>query len=272
MPKITGSYERMTNLESRLKDLAPVVVAFSGGADSSFLLWVSARILPARALAAVTFCSEATPRRDLQAAQATAALLKVKHIIYPGPEMQNQAYLANDLLRCYHCKRERFSFLLSRPAIIPGAKLIEGSVVDDLQDYRPGMQALKEAGIASPLLEAGISKADISSIAADHNLHFAGQKSDSCLATRIKTGYRLEGAVLRKIQAAEDAIHRLAFELVRVRWQAEEVRLEFAPEDLTRALSLRQEIMRELQKCGFQNVAIDLAGYQKSGMREDQHE
>jgi uncharacterized protein len=269
MPKKTGSYDRMANLESAIKNLAPVVVAFSGGADSSFLLWVCARILPARALAAVTFSSETTSRRDLLAAQATTALLKVKHFVYAGPEMQNEAYLANDLLRCYYCKRARFSFLLSQPDLIPGANIIEGSVVDDLQDYRPGMRALSEVGIASPLLEAGISKTDIGLIAADHNLHFAGQKSESCLATRIKTGHRIDGSVLRQIQAAEDAIHQRGFELIRVRWQPGDVRLEFAPEDLTRALVLRQDISQDLQKCGFLNIAIDLAGYQKSGKRED---
>lgn len=272
MPKKNGSKDRLTRLESAIKDLAPVIVAFSGGSDSSFLLWVCAQNLPTDALAAVTFCSETSSRRDLIAAQATAALLKVEHFVYPGPELQNEEYLANDLLRCYYCKRERFKFLLSQPDIISGANIIEGSVVDDLHDYRPGMQALGEAGIVSPLLQAGISKADIAIIAADHNLHFARQPSESCLATRIKTGQRIDTSVLRQIQAAEDAIHQLGFELIRVRWQAGEVRLEFAPEDLTSAFAQYQEITRDLQKCGFVKIAIDLAGYQKSGKREDYNE
>lgn len=268
MPKITGSYDRMTKLESVLKDLAPVVVAFSGGADSSFLLWVCAQVLPTSALAAVTFCSETTSGRDMQAAQAATDLWQVKHVIYSGPEMQDQDYLANDLLRCYYCKRERFSFLLHQPEIMAGAHYIEGSVVDDLQDYRPGMRALREAGITSPLLEAGISKADIGIIAADRNLPFVSQRSESCLATRIRTGHRIEGSVLKQIRAAEDAIHQLGFDLIRVRWQEGEVRLEFAREDLARAFTMHQEITKSLQECGFLNIAIDLAGYKKSGKRE----
>lgn len=272
MPKKTGSYERMARLESIIKDLAPVVVLFSGGSDSSFLLWVCARILPVTELAALTFGGATISSLDLQAAQATAAGLRVKHWVCPGPEMKREEYLVNDLLRCYYCKRERFSFLLNQPAMIPGAKFIEGSVLDDLQDDRPGMQALGEAGIYSPLLQAGISKSDIGIIAAEHNLYFLKRRSDSCLATRVKTGYRLEIALLDQIRAAEDAIQGLGFDLVRARWQGGAVRLEFAREDLNRAFAMRQEIIGELNQFGFQSISIDRNGYKMSSIKEEDYE
>jgi len=267
MPKITGSHERLRRLEENIHSLAPVMVSYSGGMDSSFLLWVCSRILPPEYLAAVSFYSSTVPAMEIRDAQSIAAFLNVRHSVYPGPEMQNEKFLINDLLRCYYCKRERLNFLLSLSSKFPGFRIIEGSVTDDLEDDRPGMRALKEAGIASPLLEAGISKADIIIIAGENRLVFAGKKSESCLATRIKNGQRIEIAVLEQIQAAEQALHVLGFEFVRVRCNGGEARLELAPEDMERAFNLRNEITRCLQQCGFIRVALDLEGY-KNGKRE----
>lgn len=261
MPKKTGSYNRLNLLDAVLKRMAPVVVAYSGGLDSSFLLWACSQALPANQIQAVTFHSAATPIREIEAAELTASFLNVKHNIYPGPEMKSEEFLANDLLRCYYCKRERFAFLLSLKAEFAGTRFIEGSVVDDLDDFRPGMRALKEAGIDSPLLEAGISKEDINIIAGDYYLPFAGKKTESCLATRIKTGHRIETLILEQVQVAEDAIHELGFQLVRVRWHAGEARLEFDQGDLERAFVLRREITRRVKECGFSIVSLDFEGY-----------
>ncbi len=261
MPKKIGSYNRLKLLDAMIKRMAPVVVAYSGGMDSSFLLWACSQALAAKQLQAITFHSATTPIREIQDAQITASWLNVKHNIYPGPEMKNEEFLANDLLRCYYCKRERFAFLLSLQAEYAGARFIEGSVVDDLKDYRPGMRALKEAGIASPLLEAGISKEDIGIIAQGYQLPFAGKKTESCLATRIKTGHRIEISILEQVQSAEAAIHELGFQFVRVRWHAGEARLEFAQGDLERAFVLRGEINRRVKQCGFSSVSLDLSGY-----------
>jgi len=261
MLKKTGSYHRLNLLDAVIKRMAPVVVAYSGGLDSSFLLWACSQALPANQLQAVTFYSATTPSREIQDAQKIASWLNVKHKIYPGPEMTNEEFLANDLLRCYYCKRERFAFLLSLQAEYAGARFIEGSVVDDLEDDRPGMRALKEAEIASPLLEAGISKEDIGIIAEDYSLLFAGKKTESCLATRIKTGYRIETSILEKIQRAEDAVLKLGFQLVRVRWHSGEARLEVAQGDLERAFDLRREITKRVKECGFSSVSLDTEGY-----------
>jgi len=271
MPKTTGSHGRLKRLEDNIRSLAPVIVSYSGGMDSSFLLWVCSRILTPEDLAAVSFYSPTTPAAEMSAAQSIAAVLNVKHVVYPGPEMQNEKFLVNDLLRCYYCKRERFNFLLSLDSTFPGFRIIEGSVTDDLEDDRPGMKALQEAGVASPLLEAGISKADIITIAAENRLAFAGKKPESCLATRIKTGQTIEIPILEQIQTAEQALHDLDFQFVRVRYNGGEARLEFAPEDVEMALSLRNEIARCLQQCGFTRVALDLEGY-KSGKREERNE
>jgi uncharacterized protein len=272
MPKKIGSYYRLNLLEDIIIAMAPVVVAYSGGLDSSFLLWVCSRALDLQQLQAVTFYSATTPVREIQDAQTIASWLNVKHNIYPGPEMKNENFLANDLLRCYYCKRERFAFLLSLQAEYSGARFIEGSVVDDLKDFRPGMRALKEAGIASPLLQAGISKADISIIAQDYNLPFEGKKTESCLATRIKTGHRIQASILKQVQSAEEAIYEMGFELVRVRWHDGEARLEVTPGDIQRALILRREIIRTVKEIGFSCVSIDLEGYIMGEKRIDLNE
>jgi len=271
MPKIIGSHKRLKRLEENIRSLAPVMVSYSGGMDSSFLLWACSRVLPPEDVVAVTCFSPTTPAAEIRDARSTAAMLKVQHHLYPGPEMQNEEFLVNDLLRCYYCKRERFNFLLSLNSNYPGFRIIEGSVRDDLEDYRPGMRALTEAGIISPLLEAGLSKADIKIIAGENHLTFAGKKSESCLATRIITGQRIEIPVLEQIQTSEQALHDLGFHFVRVRCNGGEARLEFIPEDMERAFNQRNEIIRCLRESGFDRVALDLEGY-KVGKGKNKNE
>ncbi len=268
LPRKTESYSRLGQLDASIKAMAPVVVAYSGGLDSSFLLWACSRALEVEQIQAITFCSPTTPLREIQDAQRITAWLNIKHNIYPGPEMHSEEFLVNDLLRCYYCKRERLAFLLSLATEYEKARFIEGSVLDDLDEYRPGMKALEEAGITSPLLEAGISKEDIGIIAQDYKLPFAGKKTESCLATRIKTGHRIELPLLERIQGAEDALHAMGFELVRIRWNAGETRLELAPGDLEKAFSLRQIIIERVKKFGFSSLSLDLEGYKIAGKEQ----
>jgi pyridinium-3,5-biscarboxylic acid mononucleotide sulfurtransferase len=265
MPMTIGSNDRLKHLEKMIRGLAPIAVCFSGGMDSSFLLWVCARILSTEQLTAVTFCSPATPAREMKQAVDTAVLYKVRHIIYPGPEINNREFLNNDLLRCYYCKRERFNFLSTATNVATQYKILDGSVIDDLRDYRPGRKALDEAGIISPMLEAGISKRDIRTIASGHELHFINFVNESCLATRIKTGQPITTSILATIATGEDNMYRLGFKMVRARWNCGEVRLEFGPEELTRAFELRDQIKESFQHGSINTVSIDLRGYIPEG-------
>jgi uncharacterized protein len=261
MLKENGNYNKLKKLKTLIQGMTSVVVLYSGGLDSSFLLWVCSQVLPADRLKAITFRSATTPNREIHDAKKIAAYLNVNHNIYSGPEMKNEEFLANDLLRCYYCKRERFIFLLSLQVEFNGYTFIDGSVIDDLEDFRPGMRAAQEAGIASPLMEAGISKEDINYIALDNELSFAGKRKESCLATRIKIGHRIEVSILEKIHTAENSLYELGFELVRLRWNEGEARLEFTQRDLESAWLLRQEIIQRVQACGFSKVSLDLEGY-----------
>jgi len=267
MPSRTGSYERLQYLENSIRELGSVIIAFSGGSDSAFLLWACARVLPADRLAAVTFSSATTPDREIRWAISAARSLSIRHVILPGPEMQNESFLVNDLSRCYHCKRERFYFLQHKTDILPGSQIIEGSVVDDLDDFRPGMQAIREAGVRSPLLEAGISKLDIASIAQDANLLFAPRPSESCLATRIDTGIAIDISLLQKLAQAEENLHNMGFEQVRIRWNGEETRLEFMSADLPRAIAERDAIDAALGRYGFEMISPVYSEYNIKGKK-----
>lgn len=271
MPSRTGSYERLQSLEAMIRGLKRVIVAFSGGSDSAFLLWVCARVLPAADLAAVTFCSATTPVREIRWAISVARSLSVRHVFLPGPEMQSESFLVNDLSRCYQCKRERFCFL-QKTGILPGAQVIEGSVVDDLEDSRPGMQAIREAGVRSPLLETRMSKLDIASIARHANLAFAPRPSESCLATRIDTGLAIDIPLLQKLAQAEEALHDMGFEQVRVRWNGEEARMEFMQSDLPRAWLERNMIDAVLNRYGFELISPVYSEYGTKCKRGGDHE
>ncbi|MEQ8236653.1 MAG: ATP-dependent sacrificial sulfur transferase LarE [Syntrophomonadaceae bacterium] len=272
MPSRTGSYERLQSLENAIRALKRVIIAFSGGSDSAFLLWVCARILPADDLAAVTFLSATTPVSEIRRAISVAGSLSVRHVLLPGPEMQSESFLVNDLSRCYQCKRERFYFLRQKTDILPGAQMIEGSVADDLDDFRPGMQAIREAGVSSPLLEAGMSKVDIARIARDANLAFAPRPSESCLATRIDTGLAIDIPLLQKLGQAEQALHDMGFEQVRIRWGGEEARLEFMQSDLPRAREERFSIEEVLNRYGFKLISPVYSEYEIKGKRGDDNE
>jgi len=272
MPSRTGSYERLQILEDAIRGFKKVIIAFSGGSDSAFLLWVCARILPAADLAAVTFSSATTPDREIRWAISVARNLSVRHVFLPGPEMLSEPFLVNDLSRCYQCKRERFYFLQQKDDILPGAQIIEGSVVDDLDDFRPGMKAIREAGVRSPLLEAGMDKLDIARIARDVRLTFAPRPSESCLATRIDTGLAIEIPLLQKLGQAEEALHDMGFQQVRIRWDGEAARLEFTASDLPRARAERDFVDAVLNRYGFEWISPVYNEYVIKGKRGDDHE
>jgi len=265
MPMTIGSNDRLRLLEQIILDLSPVAVCVSGGIDSSFLLWVCSRIVPKDKLVALTFNSATTPAREMDQAKNMIELCGVRHMVYPGPEMNNPEFLHNDLLRCYYCKRERFNFLLNKTEIGTNHRILDGSVIDDLQDYRPGGKALAEAGITSPMVDARISKKDIRILARENNLDLAGYINESCLATRIKTGQPISAAVLTNIAEVEDAMHRLGFSLVRARWNCGEIRLEVDPQELPRAFKLRGQVSESLRRCGVETVSVDIRGYKPEG-------
>lgn len=263
MPATIGSSEKLARLQTLIQNLGQAVVCCSGGLDSSFLLWVCSITLPAEKLMAATFDALTVPSGEKDKAIEVAAYLKVKHIILPTPEMDNPDFLKNDLLRCYYCKRERFAFL-QRYMQQGGCQwaILEGSQVDDLEDYRPGMKAAGELKILSPLLQAGMSRADIELISRQNKLPFRDYKTESCLATRIKTGQIIEPALLSRIDQAEAFIKNLGFELVRVRCDHNRASIEVEPDQVPGLMQNSPQLKENLSQLGFTSIAIAPQGYQ----------
>lgn len=254
--------ERREKLLADLRSLPGALVAFSGGVDSSFLLYAAREALGDRAHAA-TLATPYTPASDLAAARELAAALGARHRVLERP--LPEALRRNPPERCYLCKREFFG-QLQQLATAEGLVLLDGSNTDDLSVYRPGKRALAELGVKSPLLEAGLDKAAIRELSRQAGLPTWNRAAGACLLTRLPHGATVGEALLSRIDQAEDALRDLGFSALRVRCHGEEgdlARIELPPEDIARCLNpdLREAIDRKLKTLGFRFVALDLAGY-----------
>jgi uncharacterized protein len=260
IPKWTGEPEPLVKLGTLLQNLPQVVVMLSGGMDSGFLLWACTRFLNKDRIKAVTFYSPTTPRRELDRAVQTAKYLQVEHIILNTPEMEDELFKRNDLRRCYYCKRSRIAYLLDNLEE-PSAVVLDGSHLDDLEEYRPGMKALKEFNIISPLLMAGLDRSIIASLCQIYGLPIAECSPESCLATRIKTGQQLDAELLVQLDKLEDAIYSLGISLVRARYNNGEIRLEVKREEMPIITEKKDSITETAYNMGFDTIALDLHGY-----------
>jgi len=262
--KLTEKKE--TKLLDYIKQYQSVLVAFSGGLDSTMVLWASIRAIgPDNVYAATsesaTFASgEADDSRKFA---LEVGLLPDRHIFLTTDEMNNPDYRSNQSNRCYLCKSELFSKLDTVAEKYKIDVIFDGSNKSDLGDFRPGYKAVKESGVASPLLEAGLDKEELRELARKYDLSFAEKPAAACLASRFPYGTEITSDRLKQIDRAETAIRRLGFEGFRVRYHNEIARLELKPEDISRAIDpdTRKKIISEIKKVGFKFVALDLEGY-----------
>ncbi|MFZ1947944.1 MAG: ATP-dependent sacrificial sulfur transferase LarE [bacterium] len=242
--------------------LCPAVVAFSGGVDSSLLLALAAQACPDRTLAVVA--SSATyPRRELENARRIAALVGVPVRVLKTRETEDPAFRANPLDRCYLCKRELFA-KIKRLAEDEGyAGVVEGSNVDDLGDFRPGERALREAAIASPLRQAGFTKAEVRDLARRLGLPNWDKPAAACLASRFPYGAEITREALARIERLEEVILDLGFSQARARCHGDLLRIELEPAGLERAASpeVRDRLVEAARREGFRYVTLDLGGY-----------
>lgn len=260
MPKKTGEPDPLIKLGNLLQRLPQALVMLSGGMDSGFLLWACTQFINIDCIKAVTFYSPTTPRRELDRAVQTAKLLHVEHIIMKTPEMEEDMFKSNDLLRCYYCKRSRLAYLLDHLQHL-SATLLDGSHLDDLKEYRPGMKALSEFNVISPLLRVGLDRAAIQSLCHLNDLFLTERPPESCLATRIKTGQQLNPELLVRLDKLEDAICCQGISLVRARYNNGEIRLEVKREDIPKIMGKRDSIVKIADGLGFVTIALDLCGY-----------
>ncbi len=256
------SAEKEKALLKLLAGLGPLAVAFSGGADSSYLLAASREALGSNVLA-VTAVSPIVPHDEIRRAREFAAALKVNHIFVEDDPLSLADFVENGPMRCFFCKKAQLE-KLSFAALDAGfPTLVHGANKDDHKDYRPGLGAAAQLGVGAPLAECGLSKEEIRELSKARGLNTWNKPPMACLATRIPYGEPITLEKLQKVQAAEDFLFSLGFSGFRVRFCGPVARIEAQPEDFEKILSPknRQKIVRAFAKAGFNHVALDLEGY-----------
>ncbi len=264
--------EKKTRLETILRNCGNVLVAFSGGVDSSFLLAISHSVLKDRA-AAVTLKSVLFPEREMEDAASFCRKRGIRHFeIEVRPLEEIEGFAANPVNRCYLCKYRLFSQIreLADKENIPF--VFDGSNVDDLSDYRPGRKALNELTIRSPLQEAGLTKEDIRTLSKEMGLEGWDKPSRACLASRFVYGETITEERLRMVSRAEEFLMDLGFKQVRVRIHGGTLaRIEVMPDEIEKILDMRTVIDRQLKECGFVYSSVDLNGFRSGSMNEGKH-
>jgi uncharacterized protein len=254
-------------LLEQLRKVPSLVVAYSGGVDSAYLAYAAHQALGDRMLA-VTALSASYSERDRQEAQAVVARFKLPHEFIATDELSNPAYRANNPDRCYFCKDELFDKLDELVAKRGFTAVAYGINVDDLGDWRPGQRAAREHKVLTPLLDAGLTKADIRELARRAEVPVWNRPASACLSSRIAYGIEVTPERLAIVEKGEEGLRALGFRQFRVRHHDNLVRLEIAPEELPRALNLEMahRLVEVFKPLGFAFVTLDLEGFRSGSM------
>ena len=262
MANLNEKFERLKNY---LRELKSVAVAYSGGVDSTFLLKVAHDVLGEKAIA-LTASSVFVPRSEIDSAKKFCAAENIQQIIFTADVLKISGVKENPADRCYLCKRELFKNFLRLAAEKNFAAVVEGSNVDDEGDYRPGMKALAELKIKSPLRHAELYKAEIRKLSRKMNLPTADKPAMACLATRFVYGETLTEKNLARVEAAEDFLRDVGFKQLRVRVHKNIARIEIEPKNFLALINLRGAVVEKFQSLGFDYVTLDLQGYRVGSM------
>ena len=262
--------ERLERLRALLRGLERVVVAYSGGVDSAFLLRIAHDELGSRAVA-LTAVSPSYPRSELEAARATASEIGARMLEVETHEMAREGYRRNAGDRCYFCKTELFEVAAEHASRLDLGVLCYGAIPDDLGDHRPGMRAADERAVRAPLVEAGLTKADIRLASRALGLGTWDKPATACLSSRFPYGTEITPGRLDQVGRCEARLHLLGLREVRARYHGDLVRVELAPAEMPRVFEdagLRARIIDACKATGFRFVAIDLEGYRSGSANE----
>ena len=259
--------EKRERLYGRLRELGRLLVAYSGGVDSAYLAWAAHTVLGEQMLA-VMADSPSLARAQMRDAISFAEEWGIPLETVRTDELENADYQRNDAMRCFHCKDELFGVMEQFAGANGWAAVAYGVNVDDQGDWRPGQKAARQHGVAAPLLEAGLTKADVRALARAEGLRIWDKPASACLSSRIEYGRKVTREALEQVERGEDALRAMGFRQFRLRHHGDVARIEIAPEEMERALSLEmfRRMSAEIKGCGFKFVALDVEGFRSGSM------
>jgi len=261
------SITKLEQLKNNIKEMKSAAIAYSGGVDSTFLLKVSHDVLGENVIA-VTATSSTYPQRELEQAKQFTKNMRIKHVIIKSEETEIDDFSKNPNDRCYYCKKELFSKIKQIANEEHFNYVLDGTNADDIDDYRPGLKALQELGVVSPLLDVGLTKKEIREISKEMNLDTWDKPAFACLASRFPYGIKITKSRLKQVEKAEMFLHAIGLKQFRVRYHNEIARVEVLKEDFQTILNHSQEIVKHFKKLGFKYVTLDIEGYRKGSMNE----